>query len=258
MRMKNWLDSLRAVFRRKSLNTDIDDELRFHVEMQAAQLADAGVRSDEARRRALVVFGGVERYAEECRDTRGVRWLDETRQDVRVGLRSLRGAPSFTFVVLATLALGVGATTAVFSVVYGILLRPLPYAAPEQVVMVWENDRISGTDHEAASVPDYFDFIQRNRSFEQLAGFTQQQLNLAGEAGEPVRVSAALVTHGLPMVLGIAATQGRFPTAEEDRPAGARVAVLSDRLWRSQFNASPGILGRMVRLDDQAYEVVGV
>jgi predicted permease len=258
MRWKNWLDSLRAVFRRGALNHDIDDELRFHLEMQAAQLAQRGVSADEARRRAMVAFGGVERYAEECRDTRGVRWLDETRQDLRVAIRSLRGAPSFTLVVLATLALGVGATTAVFSVVYGILLRPLPYAASDRVVMVWENDRVSRTEREAASVPDYFDFIERNRSFEHLAGFTQQQFNLAGEAGEPVRVSGALVTHGLPQVLGVAAARGRFPTAEEDRPGGARVAVLSDRLWRTQFGASPATVGSMIRLDDQAYQVVGV
>jgi predicted permease len=253
-----WADSVRAVFRRRALDADIEDELSFHLEMHAAHNERAGMTRAAARRAARLRFGSTDRFAEECRDMRGVQWLDEMRQDARVAFRSLRGAPYFTVVVLLTLSLGIGATTAVFSVVYGILLRPLPYAVADRVLMVWENDRASGTVREAASVPDYFDFSERNRTFERLAGFTTVPLNLVGADGEPVRVSATLVTHTLPHVLAIKTAMGRFPTQQEDAPGAARVAVLSDRLWRTRFAAAPAVLNQTVRIDGQAYQIIGV
>lgn len=255
---QRWLESLRAVLRRRALDRDIEDEMSFHLDMQAAQNERAGLPPAAALRAARVSFGSRDRFAEEMRDTRGVRWLDELTQNTRVAVRGLRKSPSFTLVVLVTLALGIGATTAVFSVVYGILLRPLPYRAADRVVMVWENDRASGTVREAASVPDYFDFSERNRTFAGLAGFAQQPYNLMGADGEPVRVTATLITHTLPIVLGIRTALGRFPTEQEDRPGGARVALLSDRLWRTRFAASSSVLNQMIRMDGQAYQVIGV
>src|SRR5687767_3491920 len=163
--LTRWLHTARGLFRREVVNEEIDHELAFHLEMQVEQMVKEGVPRAEARRRALVTFGGVDRFAEECLDTRRTRWLDELRQDLRVAGRGMRSAPGFTAVMLVTLALGIGATTAVFSVVYGILLRPLPYGEADRVMMVWENDRASGTVREPASIGDYNDFVRRTRSF---------------------------------------------------------------------------------------------
>lgn len=250
--------TLGGLFRRGTVDHDIRDELAFHVEMEMEKQIRAGKHRAEARRSALLTFGSVDRFSEECRDTRGTLWLDELKQDLRIGLRALGTAPGFALVVLLTLALGMGATTAVFSVVYGVLLRPLPFGDSERVAMVWEIDRISGTEREPSSGPDYFDFRARSRSFEELAAFRSQDFNLMGTDGEPTRVTAGLVTHELAAVLGVQPLAGRFITEMEDRPGGAPVALLSARLWRSRYGAGESVLGQIVKLDGLAYQVIGV
>ena len=257
--MLTWIKhTLAGLLRRGKVDREIRDELAFHIEMETAERVREGLTPEEARRRTMIQFGSVERFREECRDTRGTLWFDELIQDLRVGVRALRGAPGFTMVVLLTLAIGVGATTAVFSVVYGVLLRPLPYAASDRIDMVWEFDRVSGTEREAASVPDYFDFVARSKSFDALAAFRTQEFNLVGSDGEPTRVSAAVVTHGLPAVLGIKPAAGRFINDVEDRPAGARVAVISQRLWRSHYSGDQAVVGQLIQLDGNSYQVIGV
>jgi len=184
--------------------------------------------------------------------------LDSLARDLRLAARSLRANPGFTLIVIFTLALGIGASTAIFSVVHRVLLVPLPFAAPEEVVMVWENDRLTGTTREASSVPDFYDFEERSRSFAALAAYARSEMNSIREGGEPARVSAARVSHDLISLLGVTPRLGRSIQASEDQPGGARVALLSDDYWRRSFGADPRALGRVLNLDDEPYEIVGV
>jgi predicted permease len=178
--------------------------------------------------------------------------------DLRFAVRSLRQRRSISLAVVATLTLGIGATSALFSVVYAVLLRPLPVADPDRVVMVYQQDRISGTLREPFSVPDYYDLAARARSFDALGAFTNGPVTIAGEGVEPSSVLATRVTHGLFRLLGTPPRLGRGFTVADDVPGGPKVVVLSDPIWRSRFLADPEVIGRGVRLDDGIYTVVGV
>jgi putative ABC transport system permease protein len=178
--------------------------------------------------------------------------------DLRFALRSLRSRPGISLAVLLTLTLGIGANTALFSVVRGVLLRPLPVTDPDQVVMVYQYDRISGTEREPFSVPDYFDLLARGRSFSGTAAFEATPMTLGRDRGEPLRVTATGVTQGFFDLLGAPPVMGRTFTESEDVPGGAKVAVLSNELWRSRFLGDSTILGHSLRLDDAIYTVIGV
>ncbi len=160
--------------------------------------------------------------------------------------------------MLATLALGIGAVTALFSVVDAVLLQRPPFGEPDRLVMVYQHDRISGTTREPASVPDYYDLVARARGFESLAAFATVQVSVAAAGAEPARLTATQVSHSFFPTIRLAPILGRGPLPEEDRPGGARVAVLSERLWRSRFAADPAVLGNSIRLDDESYTIVGI
>src|SRR6185437_11930696 len=174
--------------------------------------------------------------------------FDALRQDVRYAVRSLRAAPLFAAAVVATLAVGIGGNTAIFSVVHGVLLRALPFARADRVAMIWETDRRSGTDQEPGSVPDYFDYAQRSRSFSAIAGWTG--MNRTWTDGEPVRLLVAAISANAPAVLGIAPSLGRGFTAAEDAPGGGSVVIVSNDFWRARLGANPGAIGHRIRLDD--------
>jgi putative ABC transport system permease protein len=249
---------LRALLRRDDVEAEMSDELRLHLEMAIADGERRGLSPEDARREALQYFGGMEQVKESYRDARGVRPLEELVLDVRYGLRTLRKAPTFTLVVLLTLTLGIGANTAIFSVVRGVLLRALPYANVDRLALLWETDRTSGTTSEGASIPDYFDFVSRARTFSSLAAFRSQPLNYVPAEGTPERLHAALVTGNFLSVLGVPTTLGRGFIAAEDQQGGPRAVVVSDRFWRSRLNADAGAIGRVLRLDDVSYVIVGV
>ena len=248
---------LRALFRRERVEQELDAEMAHHLELETAAGVRAGLSAAEARRQALLKFGGAERWTEAHRDVRGVRVLEDASQDVRYALRSLRRAPAFTAVAVLTLALGIGANTAIFSVVDAVLLRPLPYASPDELVMVWQNDRGSGTEREAASPQDYFDYQTRARTLE-FAAFLTGENSMTREGGDPERVVVTSVSHNLFELLGVRPLLGRDIDAENDVPGAARVAVLSEELWRGAFGADPAILGKVIVLDDVAHTVAGV
>jgi putative ABC transport system permease protein len=249
---------LRALFRRDAVESEMNDELRAHFEMVVADGERRGLSPERARAEALRYFGGLEQVKESYRDARGVRLVEEVLLDVRYGLRALRKAPTFTIIVLLTLTLGIGANAAIFSVVRGVLLRELPYANIDRLVMLWETDRTSGTDSEGASIPDYFDFVARARSFTSIAAFRPQPLNYVPDNGTPERMNAALVTGNFLSALGVRTTLGRGFVEAEDRRGGPRAAVVSDRFWRSRLSADPAAIGRVLRLDDVSYTIVGV
>ena len=258
MTIRTFGRKVREMVRRAPLERDLSDEVRFHIEMETAKHEAAGMTPAEARRVALRDFGGLDRFTEETRDARRLPFLEETMRDARIGLRQLRRAPGFTAVSIITLALAIGANTAIFSVINGVLLAPLPLSDADELVVAWETDRASKTDREPASYPDMLDFRKRARTLRQIEAVSGADIALTPESGDPIRVASMLVTHGYFDLIGKQPVLGRFFTAEDDRAGGPAVTVISESFWRTKFAADPGVLGKKVRLDDVAYEIVGV
>ena len=179
-------------------------------------------------------------------------------QDLRYGLRQLAKSPGFTAVAVITLALGIGANTAIFSVVDGVLLRPAPFEDSERLMMVWETDRNSGTTREPASLPDYLDYRERSETFESLAGFAAGDVNLTRPQGEPLRLPALSATHELLPMLGIEPLLGRTFTPTETRPGGGNVVLISEGLWERLFQRDTAVLGTTVQLDGITYDIIGI
>jgi putative ABC transport system permease protein len=178
--------------------------------------------------------------------------------DVRQAARSLRRTPGFTAGAVLTLALGIGASTAIFSVVHGVLLRPAPFDHIDRLAMIWETDRNSGTSHEPASIPDVADFRERSRSFASIAAFAPVEVNATAGNGDPERLSALGVTANYFETVGLSVTAGRTFRAEEDLPGGPRVVVISEELWRRRYQRDAAITGRTIRLNDVEWQIAGV
>lgn len=174
MRPEHWLYTvplrLRSLFRRPSLEQDLHDEIRYHLEQKAQEFIAQGLGPEEARYAALREFGGIEQAKEKCRDARKVSWIQDFIQDVRHGLRTLHNSPGFTAVAVLTLALGIGANAAIFSLVNGVLLRPLPYRDPSRLTLVWEKDELGHPGN--ATFATYTDWKAMSKSFEELALYT--------------------------------------------------------------------------------------
>ena len=246
---------LRSCLSRTRVEAELDRELSYHLERQVEENLAAGMPAREARLAALRMFGGVSQVQEECREMRRTEYLDNLWQDLRYAVRMLGKSPAFTTVVVLTLGLSIGANSAIFSVIDGVLLKPLPYREPGRLARVFYRSR---------SFPkfplnpwDFLDFRARNRSFESFALYTHADVQLSG-AGEPVKLSAFRISSGYFGLLGLRPAMGREFDFSEERPGNGAVVILSDRLWRAQFSADPAILGRKVLLDSKPYTVVGV
>ena len=249
---------LRSLFRRRTMQAALDEEVRSHLRMAARERTEQGESTEQARASALREFGNVALVKEDTRDMWGWSWLETLLQDLRYGLRMLRKNPGFTAVAVLTLALGIGANTAVFSLVDTILLRPLPYRNPAQLLLVSETLPQMGGDTEiGVAAAEYLDYRDRNRSFVQTGAYEGAGFNLTGE-GNPLRVNAAAVGASVFQLLGVPPRLGRFFTSDEERFGGAPVAVLSYSLWQRHYGADPGILGKTIKLDEKPYLVVGV
>ena len=249
---------LRALFRGKAMQAGLDEEIQSHLRMAAQERMDEGQTSEQARLSAMREFGNVGLVKEVTRDVWGWSWLETLLQDLRYGLRMLRKNPGFTAVAVLTLALGIGANTAVFSLVDTILLRPLPYRDPAELLLVSETLPQMGGDTEiGVAALEYLDYRARNRCFVQTGAYEGAGFNLTGE-GNPLRVSAAAVTASVFQLLGVPPRLGRVFTADEERFGGAPVAVLSYSLWQRHYGADPGILGKTIKLDEKPYLVIGV
>jgi predicted permease len=184
--------------------------------------------------------------------------LDTLRQDVRLAIRMLVKNPGFALAAVLTLGLAIGAGTAIFSVVDGVLLRPTPVEDVERVVVVWETDRKSGTTREPSSVPDYFDFVERSRTLESLAAFVPADVSLTPDQAEPSRVAGLGVTHGFLPLLGLRPILGRAFTEADDRPGAPQVALIGEGLWERSFGRDTGVVGRTLRINDVPRVIVGV
>ncbi len=251
---------LRALLRKSDMERELDEEFRYHVERQAEQNIRLGMSPEEARDAARKAFGGTEQAKERSRDARGVRWAEEWWQDLRYGGRMLRKSPGWTAVMGATLALGIGLTTAVFSLAYGILLRALPYPNPERLVALHNNSSnpaAAGLSRLGASSADWRDWRAQSGLFEDIA-LTRMvtNFNLTGD-GRPERVLGARTTWNLSTVLGLQPLLGRFFT-EEEAGRDASVAVLSYGFWERRFARDPAIVGRKLQLNGESFEVIGV
>jgi predicted permease len=264
MRPKKWFYTLplrlRSLFRRDRVEQDLSDELQFHLDQKTQEYIAGGLTPDESRRKARREFGGIEQAKENCRDKRHVGFLDTLLQDVRFGLRMLRKNAGFTAVAVLTLALGIGATTAVFSLVNAILLKPLPFPNPDRIVLP-ELVSPPGVNLGSEYFPwgqIQFRFLTRDsHPFQAVAAFQNDSFNLTG-AEEPAFLDGFRVSADFFAALGVSPALGRAFTADEDRPGHEYEVVLSDHLWREHFGADRGILGKAVRLSGSSYTVVGV
>ena len=248
---------LRALFRRDAMEAEMDEELRSHFENQVEKLVASGLPREEATRRARLGFGGYEQLKEECRDARGVSFVETLIQDLRYALRMLRNSPGFTAVAILTLALGVGANTAIFSVIDSVLLRPLPYQDPDGIVMVWENDSQHPNPHNTVSPPDFLDWQSRNSVFAEMSALFDQRVILTGN-GVPQEVVVQDVSANFFSVLGVHPILGPGFTAENGKPGHDDVIVLSYGFWKERFASDPGIIGKPVVLNGHPQIVVGV
>jgi predicted permease len=250
---------LTGTFRPEETEQRLAEEMQFHLDMHAARAVERGADPAEARRLAGVAFGGRQRFAEDARDEYRSRPLEEAAFDVRYALRGLRRAPAYTAAAVLTLALGIGATTVIFSVVDHVVLRPLAYADAARLVLVREViAELSGVYPTLpANASHFLEWRRKCRSCEGLAAILPVGLTLTG-AGDPQRLNAVRVSPNLFALLGARPQLGRTFLDEEDQPGRDGVVVLSDGLWRRQFGASPLVIGRTVTLEDRPYVVVGV
>jgi predicted permease len=248
---------LRALFRRGAVETDMNDELRFHFEQEVEKYVKSGLTREEAQRRARLAFGGVEEAKEECREAWGVSFIETAIQDLRYGLRQLRRNPGFTAVAVVTLALGIGANTAVFSVVDALLLRPLPYPHSERLANIWLHSPGIGIFRDWPSPGEYMDLKNESHSFDAMAIAQLRSMTLTGR-DQPERVSVVRTSSTLLHMLGAKPMLGRLLLPEEDRPGKPPVAILTYPFWRRLFSSNPRIVGSGITLNGERFTVAGV
>ncbi len=254
--MANLSSIFRYLFRRGKVEHDLDRELQYHMDRQTELNLQRGLSPAEARRQAVLTVGGAEPLKDECRDARGGRAIEIVLQDVRYGLRVLRKNPGYSLAAILTLALGIGANTAIFSLVYGVFLRPLPYRDGGKLVVLRQT---SGSENSDAffSPIEIAAYAQNNHTMQGVVEHHEMSFLLIGKDGSD-RVQTSVVSVNFFDVLGVKAQMGRtFLPSDDDRSSGA-VLVLSNKYWRSHFRADPGIVGRVFTMNDIPHTVIGV
>ena len=248
----------RNLFARPRVERELDDEVRAYLNELAGEKRAAGIGAAEAMRAARIELGGVEQVKEEVRQVRTGQMLDEFFDDLRYGTRMLRKNATFTAVAVLALALGIGVNTAMFSVAYGILFRPLPYANAGRVAVVFmryfPRDFAFGT----MCMRDYLMWKEDNRAFESPSLFRSLRMDIAGKEGVPEQVQGAAVTAGLISTLGARPLIGRIFREGEDKPGSSSVAVIGESLWRRRFAASSAVLGQTILVNGAPSTVIGV
>jgi predicted permease len=269
MRRETRIAGIRRLFRLPgtlaSVEPDIDDEIRFHLDQRTADLVARGHPIATAREIAAREYGDMDESRTELaaldrrrleRERRADAW-DSLRQDLRCGIRTFGKQRGFATAVILTLSLGLGANTAIFSVVYGVLLRPLPYPEPDRIARVWETNRATAGDRTPVSPPTFIEWRSQSASFAALAAIsdTRQAVSLPGE---PEAIDGSEVSADFFRVLGVPVMLGRAITAADDTPGAPPVVVLSHELWQRRFGGDSSAAGRILVIDDRAHEVVGV
>ena len=249
----SWLDGFRDrlhwLFRSRDAEERLDSELEFHLEMETERLVASGLAREDAARAAAHLLGNITRTKETVRDERGISWVEDLGRDLAYAARGLRRRPAFTVAVLATLALGIGANTAVFSVVEGVVLRPLAFREPSRLLAVWP-DR-------AVSMAERLAFAEQTRSLEAIASYATWTMALTG-VDEPTQLRTARTSGNLFEVLGVPAALGRTYGADAEAPGADPVAVIAHELWMERYHGDSAVLGRTIELDGLRHEIIGV
>jgi putative ABC transport system permease protein len=249
--------AVRALRGGRRTDLQLDDELQFHVDLEADLLTRQGVAPDRARTMALRKFGGVERVKEECRESRGLGWLDAISRTLRYAFRTLRRNPAYTLLSIVVLGLGIGANTAMFSVIHGVLLKPLPYVEGDRLMLIQQAAPLSGQDSVGVSIPELYDYRRELTSFSGLVEFHQMSFDLLNR-GEPDRVATGVVSSNFFDVLGIRPHLGRTFVDTDDDHGVEAVLVLSHSYWRTRFGGDPSIVGQVFQMNDRPHTVIGV
>jgi putative ABC transport system permease protein len=262
MNLLAWLRSLAStLFHRSQIESDTEEELRSHIQSRADDFERSGLPRAEAEHRARIEFGGYQKFKEECREAQGTHFLESLIQDLRFGLRTLRKSPGFTLVAVLTLALGMGANTAIFSVIESVMFRPLPFAGADQIVRVYSTEH--GVRVAAAGGPspmDMRDFAQSNRTFESMVVYDTWRKNVSFSdiQGEPQQMWVGLVPGAYFEILDVMPVMGRLFTADESYVGKHYVAAIGTRVWRTRYNSDKGILGRKILINDEPYMIIAV
>ncbi|HEU5217484.1 MAG TPA: ABC transporter permease, partial [Gemmatimonadales bacterium] len=258
---------LRAVFRRGRVEQELDDELRFHLERETQEYLRRGFSQPEAARRARLAFGRIDDAKEASRDGRGTGAVSQVlnfARTLRHAARRLRRAPSFSITAVLTLGLGIGATSAVFSIVDGVLLRPLPYPGSERLVDLGHTLQLTGVMRVEQSDASFLFYRRENTVFAEVGAYQPRAVNVGGRSGgaqdqaEADRATAARVSASLFPALAVSPLRGRVLVPEDDRPGAAPVVILGERLWKRNFGSDPGVVGRSVPVDGVPHQIVGV
>jgi len=246
---------LRSLFRSQTVESETEAELRFHREHQIEKYLRTGMTRDAAVRQVRLDFGGLPQIRDECRDARGVSFFESIVQDLRYGWRTLLKSPAFTAAALFTLALGIGANTAIFSVVYGILLRPLPFRDASRLVLL--NETTPRVGIVSVSYPNFLDWRAQSRAFSEMAAVKAAGFNMSGTA-QPENIGGLAVSPNFLPMMGVRPLIGRGFAPAEEKAGTAPVVLLSFALWQSHFGGSPAALGQTIRLNRQTFTIVGV
>jgi predicted permease len=241
--------------RRRRMMESLDQDIRDHIAIETQENIERGMPPDEARSSALRKFGNITRVTEETWEVWSFPWLEQFFGDVGFGVRTLRKNPGFAIVAVLTLALGIGANTAIFSVVQGVVLAPLPYPQPDRLAMVMESR--PGLNQTGISYPDFQDWQHSSRSFAQMAALTSRSYDLTAP-GTSQHLDGMEVTSGFFATLGVKLVRGQEFSPSEDRPHGAKTVVISDRLWRDRFASNLEVLGKTLTLDGADYTIIGI
>jgi putative ABC transport system permease protein len=260
----NWLKAeLSLLFRRRDLENDLQRELQSHIDLEAEQQQQAGASEDEAHYAARRAFGNATLVAEDVRESWSLAWLEHFFRDLRYGARALRKSPGFTAVAVLTLALGIGANTAIFSAIDALMLRPLPFTASDQLVRIYSIQKgmfNTFANPDGPSALDVRDFAQRSRSFQNMVAYDTWRKNVSfGEsAGQPEQMAVGLVPAAYFEILDIRPIIGRLFSEDENQEGKNYVAAISAQLWRNRFAGDPSVLGRKVRINGEPYTIVAV
>jgi putative ABC transport system permease protein len=249
---------LRALIRHGDLDRGLHSELRFHIDMETEKNIKLGMSPEDARLKALRSFGPMEKHKEETRDARGVGAIETLVADLRYGARALFKHPGYAALAIVTLGLGIGANTAIFSVINGVLLKPLPYEHGDRLVIVQQSRPLSGQPQVGVAIAEYFDYRERGKDvFDGLVEYHQMNFDLINR-GEPDRVNTGVVSHNFFDLLGIKPILGRTFMASDDVRDAEAVLILSHTYWRTKFGGDPNIVGQVFEMNDRPHRVIGV